>query len=299
MKITSKPGRKWLIAAGRAVARELKERCGDTRIRTRMPSRAAVVDTDGWRVVIGSLGRTRPELHLWLDRFPGYDARKLYAGYVSDNGKQIVALSRRASRALPPHRIISSQHLNLTGHVHLRDRLRRKEFNVPLLEQYEEGNAFYGIYEPTRQSALKVSNDFLARAAAFFESVARTLPHATSEGDEREIYPKVEDRKLVAAHLRRERSRYLATERKVLDNYECQVCGIRMQDIYGAIGIGLSEAHHLKPLGRQRGSVTTTIEDLRTVCPNCHRALHRMDGKSTDFRRLKAVVKRCKLRRSR
>ena len=119
------------------------------------------------------------------------------------------------------------------------------------------------------------------------------MPSASLDTDGHIVYPQAENRKQVTSHLQRERSRLLATERKIRDKYTCQVCGIRFEDIYGKeLGAGYAEAHHLVPLGYLKGDITTNIEDLRTVCANCHRMLHRMSGKRKDIEKLRAIVKR-------
>lgn len=298
MKPHARKDRAWLLATAKAVARELKQRGEGTPLRIRIPSRATVTNTDGWSAVIGTLGKDQPRLEVWFDRFAGYPDRKLYACFHSEQRRQLEAITKRVARKLCPHRVITTDDTKEGGHFALVSRLGRNEFNVPILEKYAEGWTFYGIYDPTRESAARVSPHFCARAAAFFESVARTLPRATPENEEREVYPKAENRKLVAAHLQRERSRLLATERKIHDGYECQVCGLRFEDHYGSIGKDFAEAHHIVPLSRLSGKVTTRLEDLRTVCANCHRMLHRMKGKAGDMSRLRKLVLSRRKRRS-
>jgi predicted HNH restriction endonuclease len=177
----------------------------------------------------------------------------------------------------------------------LSERLRRDEFGVAILEEYWGTWFYFGIYDLTVRSAgTEVNPNLCARAASFFESVARTLPKATPENDEREVYPQTENRKLVTSHLQRERSSYLATERKIHDDYECQVCGLRFENDYGKLGEGFAEAHHRIPLHRLNGKVKTRMEDLATVCANCHRMLHKMEGKRNDVENLKTVVRKRK-----
>ncbi len=48
-----------------------------------------------------------------------------------------------------------------------------------------------------------------------------------------------------------------------------------MRRIYGAHGEGFIEAHHETPLAERNIEEETRIEDLRMVCANCHRMLHR------------------------
>jgi predicted HNH restriction endonuclease len=68
---------------------------------------------------------------------------------------------------------------------------------------------------------------------------------------------------------------------------------MRFEKVYGKeLGRDFAEAHHLVPLHKLKGVVKTSLDDLRTVCANCHRMLHRMDGKREDITKLRAIVKR-------
>jgi putative restriction endonuclease len=70
------------------------------------------------------------------------------------------------------------------------------------------------------------------------------------------------------------------------------VCSFRFTAVYGKLGNDFAEAHHITPLGKLRDGVKTRVEDLATVCANCHRMLHRMEGRRSDMGRLKAIVRR-------
>jgi predicted HNH restriction endonuclease len=171
--------------------------------------------------------------------------------------------------------------------------LGRDECGAAILEEYWSRWSYYGIYDQTVRSAgSDVNPNLVARAASFFLSVARLMPNAKPENEEREVYPQIENRKLVTSHLHRERSRYLATERKIHDDYECQVCGLRFENAYGELGEGFAEAHHRVPLSRLTGKVKTRMQDLATVCANCHRMLHRMQGNRSDLGKLRTIFRR-------
>jgi predicted HNH restriction endonuclease len=142
-----------------------------------------------------------------------------------------------------------------------------------------------------------VSPHFCTRAAAFFEDVARALPNAKAEEDQNDVYPRFENRKLVVSHLHRERSKLLAAECKIRDGYECRVCALRFEDTYGKLGSEFAEAHHLIPLSRLKENERTSLEDLATVCANCHRMLHKMRGVRGDLLKLKAIVSAKKRRK--
>ena len=58
--------------------------------------------------------------------------------------------------------------------------------------------------------------------------------------------------------------------------YDCSVCGFRFADLYGDWGQNYIEVHHLNQIadvGREYKIDPKT--DLRPVCANCHRMLHR------------------------
>jgi predicted HNH restriction endonuclease len=105
-----------------------------------------------------------------------------------------------------------------------------------------------------------------------------------------EGYEGNENRKAVQKHLQRERRSHLATLRKQYDNFVCQVCGFDYTKIYGNLGDDFAEAHHIVPLGKNDNQRITTIDDLITVCANCHRMLHRLNGEAGDITKLKKTV---------
>lgn len=289
-----------LLKTARAVVEELWHRTEGTSLRLRWPSRVGVVNTGGWRACIGNLGKGKPSLQIWLDHFAGYDTRKFNFCFFGDSVAKMRRLADRAAKQLPIHRRITHKDMDKHGgkFYFLNERLSRKEFGAAILEEYWGEWSYYGIYDLTvRSDGNEVNPKLVARAASFFESVARTLPKAKQENEEREVYPQIENRKIVTSHLHRERSSYLATERKIHDDYECQVCGLRFEDAYGKLGVSFAEAHHRVPLHRLSGKVKTRMEDLATVCANCHRMLHRMDGKSGDVQKLSLIVSKHKRRR--
>jgi 5-methylcytosine-specific restriction protein A len=56
----------------------------------------------------------------------------------------------------------------------------------------------------------------------------------------------------------------------------CKVCGFDFATVYGAIGEGFIEVHHIEPVsGVAPGTIIDPAKDLNPVCPNCHAMLHR------------------------
>ena len=283
----------WLLKAANELALQVKLQKAGTTLRIRSPAQIDTIKTStgGWAAVIGSLGKGRPNLEIWLDRFTGHTARKLCVCFYSRNAAQVRSLSKNAAKHLWPVRMVTYADVDDTKIFRLKEPLARTHFNAPIEEHYADStHNFFGFYDPTRAGSAAVSPQFIERAVGFVLDVARSLPDAKDFGSPDDAYPRCENRKWVKAHLRRERSGYLAAACKNRDDYQCQVCWLQFATQYGSLGDGFAEAHHREPLGSLSDAVKTTVEDLITVCANCHRMLHRMEGKPGDIARLQAIV---------
>lgn len=98
------------------------------------------------------------------------------------------------------------------------------------------------------------------------------------ESDEEQQFP--EGRIIYRVHRLRERNtvevRKLKEKKEKEGKLFCEVCGFDFYVYYGERGKGYIECHHDVPLsyyGNQTKS--TKNSDLRLVCSNCHRILHR------------------------
>ncbi len=74
--------------------------------------------------------------------------------------------------------------------------------------------------------------------------------------------------------------------------YNCAVCALNFESVYGAIGSEFIHVHHLTPIS----SIATEykvdpIAEMRPVCPNCHAMLHKSDPPFT-IEELKEVLQR-------
>ncbi len=295
MKTTNSLTKEWLHITANTVADQLRARRAGTRLYIpRVVMVPTPTDTDGWMAEIGNLGKKQPQLGIWLDRFTGHRDLKLYVGFFSKETKQITSIIKRVSRNLWPVRKLREADIERGDFTVMKRRLARGEFNAPVLETYaESGKAFLGIFDSTRPTTATNNPRFCERAVEFFLDVAHSLPGAKSRKVEPDAYLRCENRKWVKAHFGRERSGLLATDCKKRDGYVCKVCGASFAKIYGeALGATFAEAHHLKPLGQQGNKVRTELDDLVTVCANCHRMLHRMDGKPEDVKKLRAIVEK-------
>ena len=90
----------------------------------------------------------------------------------------------------------------------------------------------------------------------------------------------VEGRILTVTHQRRERDPKIVKRKKQkiineTGRLACETCGFDFKQSYGAIGEGFAECHHEKPVSKLKRGDTTKLRDLRIVCANCHRMIHR------------------------
>lgn len=127
-----------------------------------------------------------------------------------------------------------------------------------------------GLAELTPASA-RLLDDYLGRAAP-----RPKAPDAPVLDDDFEL---PEGRETLVEHRRRERSTLLVKRKKELatarDELHCEICGFDYGALYGPVGEGFIEIHHLVPLSSLAREEKTRLDDLALVCSNCHRMLHR------------------------
>lgn len=85
---------------------------------------------------------------------------------------------------------------------------------------------------------------------------------------------------MLRLHWRSERKPELAKAKKrsVLNTtgrLACEACDFDFALVYGELGAGFAECHHILPLSESEGIRETTLADLAIVCANCHRMLHK------------------------
>jgi 5-methylcytosine-specific restriction protein A len=106
---------------------------------------------------------------------------------------------------------------------------------------------------------------FLQHSQFAFESLKHEEIRNYSEGKIREITINTYDRNPIA--------RQVCIEHH---GYDCAVCGFNFGQVYGSFGQNYIEVHHLKQLADIGEEYQIKpIEDLRPVCANCHRMLHK------------------------
>ncbi len=71
------------------------------------------------------------------------------------------------------------------------------------------------------------------------------------------------------------RNKKLVLDAKKSYGYNCQVCNFNFEETYGELGLDFIECHHINPLSERDLNLPTKIEDVRVVCSNCHKMLHK------------------------
>lgn len=281
--------------------RELSRRLGRMiRLRTTLPLKES--HTNGWRVELGSLGQGEPRLEVWHCEWAGRKGqRRIWYGLYATQAEKLRKRVAVLPEYLRPVRRLSAKDMRLVTDSRsdyvLRKPLDPSEYNRPIYEEYEEsGNeyAYYGTYDSALPENAEHVLGIVNRAISFFEQVIKShQPTVRSQEKEQgDDYAHIENRQFVQQHLTRERSRPLAVQCHRRDNYRCQVCEMTFREVYGDIGKGYAETHHIIPLSRLTDTVESSLSDLVTVCANCHRMLHKLDGGEEDLAKLRRMLHR-------
>lgn len=280
--------------------KELSRRLGRLiRLRTQLPLKES--RTKGWRVELGSLGLGEPRLEIWYCEWAREGERRIWYGLYATQADKLRKRVAVLPESLRPVRGLSEKDMRpATGSRSdfvLKRPLDPREYDRPMYEEYQDRGsdyAYYGQYD----SALPVNQEnvlgLVGRATEFFEGVIKSRqPEAPSnETDKEDDYARVADRQAVRQHLARERIRPLVEHCLRRDNYRCQVCEMTFKEVYGDVGRGFAEAHHVLPLSQLAASVVSSVNNLVTVCSNCHRMLHRLGGEEGDIARLRRMFYR-------
>ena len=139
-----------------------------------------------------------------------------------------------------------------------------------------------------RPTTLRQVAEAIERATDFMEEV----PVAVNEPLDDEEFQ--EGQLLTRLHLTRERNRALVERKREQVLAEtgrlvCEACDFDFARVYGSLGKGFAECHHVVPLSELPGIRTAHLTDLAIVCANCHRMLHRARPVRT-IRELRTVI---------
>lgn len=216
---------------------------------------------------------TRDELILALDLYFQIDVSRAAADHPD-----IVSLSNLLN-SLPIH----DEH-GLTGNFRNPNGVYMKLCNFLRLDPDYPGaglrrgsrldETVWNEFSKDKNTLHKVANSIRHNYEAV--RTARDLLLSNHESEEAFFEGKV----LVRLHKLKERDPAVVRAKKnqVLDEegrLECEVCGFDFEEVYGDLGRGFAECHHLVPISELKHEQRTRLSDLAIVCSNCHRMLHR------------------------
>lgn len=96
----------------------------------------------------------------------------------------------------------------------------------------------------------------------------------------------------VAEHKSRERNSKLRKVCIDIHGCVCKACGLDMEKMYGALGHGYVEVHHLVPISTTEGlHEVNAATDLVPLCPNCHAMIHRLPPDAMTVESLREHIK--------
>ncbi|MCB1206526.1 MAG: HNH endonuclease [Verrucomicrobiae bacterium] len=228
-------------------------------------------------------------MEVWIDRFAGHKQMTFWAGFFCEDEKVIRDLVRKVQRNWPVVLELTGDDVEGKRTTKMKTPLPASKLGAQVAEYYTS-RSFFGFFQRPKGSN-GFDSKFCRQAADFFLDVIDRFRDENDSSRDEEVYPRVE-RTVVKSHLTRERSRFLASQCKERDGYQCVVCEMRFEEVYGRLGRDFAEAHHRQALASLDPAVPTKLKDLATVCANCHRMLHRMEGVPGDIAKLRAIVKR-------
>jgi hypothetical protein len=233
-------------------------------------------DTEGWYVVIATMGPQLPGLELWFDRFTGSHERRFWFGFNAPRSTPITEVIKSCPLAVGPRRIVDVDVDEVNGVHSLRTPLSKADAKYPIEEsslKYSE--YFFGIYDLEQRPGATDLN--LQRAVDFFVSVIRSLPEFRDASEF--------DRDLEGLATERRRKEYIRATRLVRQlimqrtaegTLLCDKCGFNPSNLVAGLPIeprSLLDVHHVNPMALG-GPRWTELCDLALLCPTCHRFAH-------------------------
>jgi len=220
-------------------------------------------------MVLRNPGWSRDELILALDLYNRLEGR-----IPSPSDHNVIELSG-VLRSLPihPYRPDPVKFRNVNGVA-----MKLANFRA-----VDPSNSLRGLdHGGKAKKEIAIWNEFadepeeLASIASLIASNASSVSYAGEDDGSVAI----EGRVMTWVHRSRERSRRIVELKKasVLRNRGvlcCEACEFDFSSVYGQVGEGYIECHHIVPLSELRPGRRTRLDDLVVLCSNCHRMIHR------------------------
>lgn len=166
--------------------------------------------------------------------------------------------------------------------------------SVKLPLQYEAGHSTGYVYDFDKlPSEAKLLEDLfelcgLYNALTFRGGVTSSVDEEkdskrSKKSKDRKKKISLNEKRQYSLHRKIDRNSALIAEVKKVKGYRCEVCGMSLEEKYGALGREYIEAHHLVPISTLEEDVEIPhdpVHDFAVLCANCHRMIHRLDDPS-------------------
>ncbi len=161
-----------------------------------------------------------------------------------------------------------------------------REYEDELLADLRENEPRYYPFNTHGASVRTVQGIYLARCTPALYALFRKAL-SISDAEETEAPASRVGHQEFAEARRQMKERYFfarnpALARTAKQHYGCvcQACGFDFATVYGELGEGYAEAHHLSPLSERpeaewNQQLTTSLDQVAVLCANCHRVIHR------------------------
>jgi hypothetical protein len=250
-------------------------------------------DTYGYYTNIFKLKSIPGSIQLWLDLMPNIGRPVLSICYKNSDFERIKKVSNAATNSQheEPDLSLSDMGVSEYNRSVLNKPLAKKYFGKYILESYQ--SKFLSVYLFDKiENGPNPSKSLKQKTVKIIEKLIRSTSSALESESIKDLdYGTYENRKIVTLHTKIERSKKLADIAKTRDGFTCQICQFNFAEIYGELGRGFAEAHHITPLSKLKSNIKTQVKDLITVCANCHRILHKMSGDPNDIKKLKYLFR--------
>lgn len=271
---------------------EIDEQYRQPGIRIKQHIDIGKTDTHGWCASLLYWPERKLRLEAWYDHFITKSQRSLWVG-LRAHRNPMAAYFTRLSLDIRAEKLIDNDTVehDAAGQAHYSGKVNQKRFEKLYSEEYGNTEMFAGRYF-FGVAGFRSLRTLAGEVVGFLPVLLAGLRDAD---DDATTYRRVrtrEGRRRVVKHMRQERDGAAPREAKKRDGYRCRVCDMRFADLYGHYGKRFAEAHHVVPLATRRGEYDLAVKDFISVCSNCHRMLHRMDGRRADWRDLRQVVQR-------
>jgi len=241
---------------------------------------------DGCHMKAAIWTQDRPTISVWYDKWLDTEDRHFWFGFEGSKAQIRTLYDDITSKSVfVPIIYTNSGFKNSTKQSTVEIVRGHNGF---VYENYGAPPNYLGVYDVGLRFTSE--RELVAEAAKFILRVINRL----GDSDEADLPPNatVEERRKYRIHKQIERNPAAASLAKEFHGTVCQVCGFDFKSVYGKIGTGFIEAHHLRPIAQlPKGEVVSynVKKDFSVLCSNCHSMIHKR-GNPADLEGLRRIV---------